>query len=135
MPDYDGQVAMNWVLGFFEDLSHLEEHGRITWIKIRNSWGEPLVVYRAIAEPAIQVLRAASTPLVHQGFERLARHVEAQARGRREDWSISESDLPAVFETQIGRNMAWLRMLRDLESGVIPSEATFGEKASAPARG
>ena len=120
-PTYEAQVALNWLCGFFENLSDLEEDGYLTWKEVSNTWCEPLVAYWALLAPTILEARAGSS-MAFMGFERLARRAEEEARRRGDDWSFPESALPEYIETQIGRNTARLRMLQDIATGVIPTD-------------
>lgn len=121
-PPFEVQVAGNWLCGFFENLSDLEEDGYLTWKEVQNTWGESLITYWALLAPAVTEVRGGPTSNVFRGFERLARRAEAEARSRGEDWLMSESQIPEMLEAQIGRNTARLRMLRDISAGVIPAE-------------
>jgi hypothetical protein len=129
-PDFRTQAALYWVCSFFENLSDLEEDGHLTWKEVENSWGEVLVGYWALLAPSLLELRGGSST-VFTGFERLAGQAEVMARRRGEDWSVSEAEIPAYLETQIGRNTAKLIFLRDIAAGVIPSDP-LPEVKSAP---
>lgn len=120
---FEVQAALYWLCGFFENLSDLEEDGHLTWKEVSNTWGAPLVGYWALLAPTIREVQA-HTPTAFTGFERLARRAEEEARGRGDDWSVPESQFPEYIETQIGRNTARLRMLRDIAAGVIPTDPT-----------
>jgi hypothetical protein len=119
-PSFEAQAALGWLLGFFENLSDLEEDGYLTWKEVSNTWGEVLVAYWALLAPTIRELRP-RVPTVYTGFERLARRAEEAARRRGDDWSVPESQIPEELDTQIMRNTARLRMLRDIATGVIPT--------------
>jgi hypothetical protein len=133
-PDYDVQIAINWVCGFFDDLADLERHGYLDWDEIQPTWAQPLIIYWALTGQAIRELRAAS-PMTFRAFEQLVSTAVDQGRRRGEDWSIPESELPAVIEAQIGRNSARLQMLRDVESGVLPTEAMFAKEVVVASEG
>lgn len=120
-PSFDAQVALSGLCGFFENLADLEEDGHLTWKEIENTWGEILPFYWALVAPAIRELRGSSSA-AYIGFERLSERAVESALRRGNDWSVSESDLPEMIETHIGRSTARLRMLRDIEAGVIPTD-------------
>jgi hypothetical protein len=50
-PSIEAQAALGYLLGFFENLSDLEEDGNLTWKEVYNSWGELLVIYWAYLHP------------------------------------------------------------------------------------
>jgi hypothetical protein len=114
-------AALNLLCTFFEDLGTLEADGYVTWNDVEVTWGEGLVMYWALLGPTIMELRA-GMPSAYAEFERLAKHAEEMARRRGEDWSVPESAIPELVETQIGVLTAWLRMSRDIATGVIPAD-------------
>jgi hypothetical protein len=118
---FEAQAAVNWLGGFFEDLSNLEEAGFLTWKELEYSWGQPVIAFWALLAPTILEARAGSSTMF-TGFERLARRAEDVARRRGDDWSVPEAAIPEEVETMIGRNTARLRMLRDIATGVIPTD-------------
>ena len=102
-------------------LGTLEAAGYVTWKEVEVTWGEGLVMYWALLGPTIMELRA-GMPSVYSEFERLAKQAEDTARRRGEGWSVPESAIPELVETQIGVLTAWLRMSRDVATGVIPAD-------------
>lgn len=119
--DFKAQAALNWLCGFFENLSDLEEDGYLTWKEVENTWGEVLVAYWALLAPTLLELRGRSST-AFTGFERLASQAEETARRRGDNWSVSEAQIPDLLEAQIARNTARLSMLRDIATGVIPTD-------------
>lgn len=118
-PDPEAQVLLGWVSNFFEDLSDLHAEGYLPWKEIENSWGQALVIYWAIAVPAIAELRA-DDPAVYLGFERLARRAEESAHRRGADISVSEEELAEILKGQVARSAARLRLLRNIAEGGLP---------------
>lgn len=133
-PDYNAQVALNWVIGFFEDLFDLQAKGHLEWHEIWPTWGQALPIYWALSKPAILELRSGGSSLSFLGIEQLALRAEAFARENGDEWSVAESDIPALIESQIGRNTARLQMLRDVAAGVIPTDpvARATQRGAAP---
>ena len=43
-PDYNVQVAINWVCGFFEDLADLEERRYLDWDEVQPTWAGALIM-------------------------------------------------------------------------------------------
>ena len=132
-PNFEVRAALNLLCTFFEDLGALEADGYITRKEVEVTWGDGLVMYWALLGPTITELRA-SMPSAYVEFERLAKQAEATARRRGEDWSVPESAIPELVETQINVLTAWLRMNRDVATGVIPADVS-SVITSAPAPG
>ena len=120
-PTFEARAALNLLCTFFEDLGTLEAAGYVTWKEVEATWGEGLVMYWALLGPTVMELRA-SMPSAYAEFERLAKRADEMARRRGEDWSVPESAIPELVETQIGVLTAWLRMSRDIATGVIPAD-------------
>jgi hypothetical protein len=122
-PDFEAQVALNWLCGFFEDLGMLERQGYVAWDEVESGWGESLVQWWALLAPMIADFRSGTPGMstAFGDFERLARRAEEAARRRGEDWSVPEGQIPVILDVRIGRDTARLRMLRDIAAGVIPT--------------
>ena len=120
-PDVEAQVPLAWLCNFFENLSDLYLEGYLTWKEIENTWGPPLVLWWAVLEGTIKTSRAKNKS-AYAGFELLAKRALTTAAKRGDDWSIAAEDIPGLLEVQIGRNRTRLRLLREIENGILPDE-------------
>ena len=121
VPNAEASAPIAVLCNFFENLADLFEAGYITWTEIENTWGQSLVTWWALLDGTIKDLRG-GTITVYVGFERLAARSLERAKRRGDHWEVSDEDIPGVLDVQIARNRARLRILRDIQEGVIPEE-------------
>lgn len=118
-PDVEAQVPLAWLCNFFENLSDLYLEGYLTWTEIENTWGNPLVFWWAALEDTVKGERS-HTSVAYGGFELLAKRALTAAAKRGDDWSVEPDDIPGLLDIQIARNRTRLRLLREIDDGVMP---------------
>jgi hypothetical protein len=133
-PDIEAQVPLAWLCNFFENLSDLYLEGYLTWSEIENTWGSSLVLWWTALEDTIKGERSGSLN-AYTGFEFLAKRAEAVAAKRGDDWSVAPDGIPRLMDTQIGRNRTRLRLLREIDEGVMPEEPVTQRVGGPPQRG
>lgn len=120
-PDPATQMAIVWVGNFFENLADLYGQRYISWAEVEDTWGASLVRWWIVLrDPILELSEGGARE--YPGFQGLAERALEKGRKRGEKWAVADQDLPRLLDFHIAINAARLRMLRDIELGVIPEE-------------